>query len=496
MANVKISAMASGAPALVTDEFPIARAGAPYKLTLADVTGIGAPIYNGTATRVLFVDGSGNLGQDAGLTYNASTDTLTVVAAVISGAGSASAPGFAFSGATSYGFGVAAGALFTSINGTETQRIYGGGEYRYLSTAKHGWTSGATDAAQDTVLSRYAAKQLMISGDGTGATTNAGWIFGYSGVSGVSAIYNSGVTPSSFNNSVLYASTTATILNAPSGGSIDFAINAASKAAIVSTAGSGLAITAGTAADNVPRALSISQTWTDGTSSNIGVVVNITEGTATGKLLSLQSGASGTTEVFSVDQAGVATAENYINSPTGFYVGTRLLLASGVADIIRGGSGEVFGFSSNANINLAASDTAISRISAGVLGIGTGAAGSTAGTVQAAIFQATTNNSFKAPVGGYFFWDGRSGISSSADGLIKIANAADTDFGRLQFGGTTSSFPALKRSSATLQARLADDSAYATFDGKFAASGAAGANFGPGVVTSITVVDGIVTAIS
>jgi hypothetical protein len=33
-------------------------------------------------------------------------------------------------------------------------------------------------------------------------------------------------------------------------------------------------------------------------------------------------------------------------------------------------------------------------------------------------------------------------------------------------GGQTSSFPALKRSSTTLQARLADDSAFASVQGK------------------------------
>jgi hypothetical protein len=36
----------------------------------------------------------------------------------------------------------------------------------------------------------------------------------------------------------------------------------------------------------------------------------------------------------------------------------------------------------------------------------------------------------------------------------------------VQFGGTTSSFPALKRSSTTLQARLADDNAFAPIQGK------------------------------
>jgi hypothetical protein len=51
------------------------------------------------------------------------------------------------------------------------------------------------------------------------------------------------------------------------------------------------------------------------------------------------------------------------------------------------------------------------------------------------------------------------------NGVVKIGNAAGTDFDRLQFGGTTSSFPALKRSTTILQARLADDSAFAPIQG-------------------------------
>jgi len=57
-------------------------------------------------------------------------------------------------------------------------------------------------------------------------------------------------------------------------------------------------------------------------------------------------------------------------------------------------------------------------------------------------------------------WDTRSNISSPANGNLLLRNAALSDFGLLLFGGSTSSFPALKRSSATLQVRLADDSAF------------------------------------
>jgi hypothetical protein len=61
------------------------------------------------------------------------------------------------------------------------------------------------------------------------------------------------------------------------------------------------------------------------------------------------------------------------------------------------------------------------------------------------------------------YWASRSQIYSPANGNIHLTNSSQNDFGRLQFGGTTSSFPALKRSTTFLQARLADDSAFAGF---------------------------------
>ena len=59
-----------------------------------------------------------------------------------------------------------------------------------------------------------------------------------------------------------------------------------------------------------------------------------------------------------------------------------------------------------------------------------------------------------------------------ATGSFTLQNSAGGDFGALQFGGSTSSFPALKRSSTALQVRLADDSAFAPFScGTFSHTG-------------------------
>lgn len=64
----------------------------------------------------------------------------------------------------------------------------------------------------------------------------------------------------------------------------------------------------------------------------------------------------------------------------------------------------------------------------------------------------------------------RSTIRSSANGNVQLANAAANDFGLLIFGPATTSFPALKRSSASIQARLADDSAFTFIQGKLQTS--------------------------
>jgi hypothetical protein len=76
---------------------------------------------------------------------------------------------------------------------------------------------------------------------------------------------------------------------------------------------------------------------------------------------------------------------------------------------------------------------------------------------------------------GYFGWNSSGTIVSGSTGDLRLYRSgsgilrvqSDTsDFNRLQFGGTTSSFPALKRDSTVLQARLADDSDFAPLQGR------------------------------
>lgn len=73
--------------------------------------------------------------------------------------------------------------------------------------------------------------------------------------------------------------------------------------------------------------------------------------------------------------------------------------------------------------------------------------------------QVSSNNSILIASTAAFYWGTRSVIRSPADGVIKISNQNETDFNRLQFGGTTNLFPSLKRNTTSIQVRLADDSA-------------------------------------
>ena len=205
-----------------------------------------------------------------------------------------------------------------------------------------------------------------------------------------------------------------------------------SKYTVSDTAGVGMTIAAGTTADNTGRALSISQTWTDGTTNNIGIVGNFdmgATGTATGKLLSLQAGAAGTTEKMYVDSAGDTQSSTFsilgetaasISNSSGYLQISNLGGGNGVGAATSGSTIAAAGFwSSNAtsftfNSGVAAGwtasaidarvatakDTAISRISAGVIGVGTGAAGSMAGTVALAGLQVHNGTSAKVAVSG------------------------------------------------------------------------------------------------
>lgn len=73
-------------------------------------------------------------------------------------------------------------------------------------------------------------------------------------------------------------------------------------------------------------------------------------------------------------------------------------------------------------------------------------------------------SSFRVPAANHIGWEGLSRMrNGTADGDIQIGNQVNSDFGYLQFGGQTSSFPSLHRSSAVLEAAFADKSGVSDF---------------------------------
>lgn len=57
-------------------------------------------------------------------------------------------------------------------------------------------------------------------------------------------------------------------------------------------------------------------------------------------------------------------------------------------------------------------------------------------------------------------------VGNIASGVLRLLNAGQSGFDRLQFGGSTTSFPALKRDGTALQARLANDSDFCPLQGQ------------------------------
>ena len=84
-------------------------------------------------------------------------------------------------------------------------------------------------------------------------------------------------------------------------------------------------------------------------------------------------------------------------------------------------------------------------------------------------------------------------ISSTSVGNILLLNNAESDFNRLQFGGTTSSFPSIKRNGTGIDFRLADDSGYAPIDASLYKVGGTNGFTGTGSYTNFTIVGGIIT---
>lgn len=189
------------------------------------------------------------------------------------------------------------------------------------------------------------------------------------------------------------------------------------------------------------------------------------------------------------DGSQTLPALSFVNDPdTGFYRDTANIInwtASGSArgrlstSEVKLSSAIGIGWSPTSNVNTA-SDATITRGGAAIIILGDAPTPTDFGrlcfgpataafpalrksslTGQPSIDARLADNTGGADLGALNFImnaKGRIGAPTT-DGVVLISNLAQTDFGRLQFGGATASFPSLKRSTTALITRLADDSA-------------------------------------
>ena len=252
--------------------------------------------------------------------------------------------------------------------------------------------------------------------------------------------------------------------------------------------GAGSSSACGTVTISTP-CLDLTQTWNNAGVTFTGLKLNVTDtASAAGSLLlDLQKGG---VSQFSVSKAGTLTT----TGPAALGDGPGDNLVIGANAVLWGEAANVLALRNGASaqaLNIYNSYTDGSNYERGffafranVLSIGSEALGT--GTLRAIALVAGSNSVTMTPgasnlltlngsltiggtflaaghvragAGSYFYFNGGSQIGSPADGNVLLANSGGSTFGLLQFGGTTSSFPALKRNTTNIEIRLADDSA-------------------------------------
>lgn len=254
--------------------------------------------------------------------------------------------------------------------------------------------------------------------------------------------------------------------------------------------------------------LNLSQTWNAGGVTFTGLKFNVTDTASSGasKLLDLQNGGG---SQFSVDKSGNIVVAGQLRASNS-NANLALTIANGNANLYgeaantlalrNGTNAQTFNvyntYTDASNYERGQVSWGSNAFTIGTFAAGTGSARvlqlATGGAPRWIIdtsgnFTASADNTYDIGASGanrprnvyvgtdaYIYGNARvaagnsnlgliiannSQIKSGSDGNFTLYNNAATAFSLLQFGGTTSSFPAIKRSSATLAFRLADDSA-------------------------------------
>lgn len=238
-----------------------------------------------------------------------------------------------------------------------------------------------------------------------------------------------------------------------------------------------LTVTGATVTTSKPL-FNMSQTWNAGAVTFDADDLNITD-TASASASRVLRRRVGGTEVFSVRKdSRIMFGAGYLE-PSTLALGGNTFVVSSAANVLalrNSTSAQTF-LVNNTYTDASNYERGKLEWASNVFRIGTEAAGTgtarnvelqTGGTTR--YTQSATNATFTTNVligaSSYFNWTGRSRMYSAASGQIQLTDATGADFGRLQFGGITNAEPSIKRSATILQARLADDSGFATYQGK------------------------------
>ena len=254
-------------------------------------------------------------------------------------------------------------------------------------------TAASTIGTSANLLFDNSAVRLTV---GTGSGASQGWIIGNQ-TTAQAMMWTTAVTPSS-TNYTLYGDATNTTLNVPSGGTNNIAVANTTKMSFTGTAGAGPSITAGTTTTDV-NALSITQTWNAAGVAFTGIKNNFTS-TASAAATLIEDWQIGGTSVSALGKGGGLASTSITTGPSlelhSTYAGALARVQSGAVTtrnsrwtsvLLNNASDLSIGWTSVAASGGAdaanVADTNLSRISAGVVGVGTGAAGSVAGTLAA-----------------------------------------------------------------------------------------------------------------
>jgi hypothetical protein len=425
----------------------------------ADDSSGGGSTVAGSDTQVQFNNG-GSFGASANFTFSSSTGRITVVSASTTNisANYASSSVAYFGNLTAqiatigtlngllYGTSGSVGTIATSSLGLLTTNVAEGSNLYYTNARADARINATSSIGTLTSAPNLATIATSLTGfvKATAGALSTALVNLASDVSGTLPVANGGTGWSNLASGAVLlgngngAVSTTTRGNLTEAGSSILTITGGSNAVL----GSGTTIQVQQASASQAGFLS-SADWTT-FNGKVGTARTISAGTglsgggdlSADRTLSLNLGNSNSWTALQSFTAGASTTRLSVFS-NAYFGGTATTTIDNAGNISAGGN---LTFGTDATYNI------------GALGANRP---SNLYVASNGVFGSTVNATY------FNFNSSRGYLQAQADGVFALFNNAGTDFSRLQFGGTTASFPSIKRNGAGIDVRLADDSAYA-----------------------------------